>query len=151
MIWTLTKIITLLRYALFAYGPDQLSTIHVRALRCKENQCLTIRNPSLGENRQQVKYVESVLKINLNGNTIVTACNESVGSEWGFSFAPFDSIQQDPNDDGKSFKSPIDIFYKQICHYVIGFVVKSFPFESKEEIKNGKDEKKITIMIEDLQ
>ncbi|KAJ0540762.1 putative leucine-rich repeat domain superfamily [Helianthus annuus] len=33
----------------------------------KESQCLTIRNPSLGENRQKVKYVESVLNINLNG------------------------------------------------------------------------------------
>ncbi|KAJ0524524.1 putative nucleic acid-binding protein [Helianthus annuus] len=71
----------------------------------KENQCLIIRNPSLGENCQK-------------------------------------SIQQDPNDDGKAFKSPID---------VIGFVVKSFPFEPKEESKHGNDEKKITFMLEDLQ
>ncbi|KAJ0532169.1 putative nucleic acid-binding protein [Helianthus annuus] len=54
----------------------------------------------------------------------------------------FEFIEQDPNDDGKGLKSPID---------VIGFVVKSFPFEPKEESKHGKDEKKITFMLQDLQ
>ncbi|KAJ0485400.1 putative DNA helicase [Helianthus annuus] len=85
----------------------------------KENHCLVIRNPSLGENRQKVKYVSSALKINLNDNTVVTACNEAVGSEWGFEFVPFDSLVEDPEDDNNSFRSSID---------VIGYVVRSFPF-----------------------
>ncbi|KAF5753474.1 putative nucleic acid-binding protein [Helianthus annuus] len=73
----------------------------------KENQCLTIRNPSMGENRQKVKYVHTSFKINLNPNTTVQECNEPVGAEWGFDFSPFDSIVDDPLDDSKSFKSPI--------------------------------------------
>ncbi|XP_022040342.1 replication protein A 70 kDa DNA-binding subunit B-like [Helianthus annuus] len=108
----------------------------------KENQCLTIRNPSMGENRQKVKYVHSTLKINLNENTVVEAYTELVGSEWGFDFTPFDSILEDPDDDGKSFKSPID---------VIGFVVKSIPAEGKSGNNNGKEENKVTFILEDLQ
>ncbi|KAJ0933623.1 putative nucleic acid-binding, replication factor A [Helianthus annuus] len=73
----------------------------------KEKQCLFIRNPSLGENRQKVN-----------------------------------SIVEDPTDDNKSFKSPID---------VIGFVVKSFPYDLKEDTKDGKQEKKLTFMLQDLE
>ncbi|KAJ0600072.1 putative replication protein A, OB [Helianthus annuus] len=108
----------------------------------KENQCLTIRNPSLGENRQKVKYVHSSFKINLNETTIVEESAEPVGAEWGFDFSPFESVVEDPDDDGKSFKSPIDI---------IGFVVKCLPSEDKTENNNGKDEKKATFILEDLQ
>ncbi|XP_021980117.2 replication protein A 70 kDa DNA-binding subunit B-like [Helianthus annuus] len=90
----------------------------------------------MGENRQKVKYVQSSLKINLNDNTTVEECNEPVGAEWGFDFSPFDSVVDDPHDDGKSFKSPID---------VIGFVVKCLPSEDKSEHNNGKDEKKTTL------
>ncbi|KAJ0536360.1 putative replication protein A, OB [Helianthus annuus] len=107
----------------------------------KENHCLVIRNPSLGENRQKVKYVSSALKINLNDNTVVTACNEAVGSEWGFEFVPFDNLVENPEDDSNSFKSSIDI---------IGYVVRSFPFELKDNNNNGKEEKKLTFMLEDL-
>ncbi|KAJ0566915.1 putative transcription factor B3-Domain family [Helianthus annuus] len=107
----------------------------------KANQCLTIRNPSMGENCQKVKYVHSSLKINLNDNTNVEACNEPVGAEWEFDFSPFDSFVDDPDDDDKSFKSPID---------VIGFVVKCLPSEDKSEHNNGKDEKKTTFILEDL-
>ncbi|KAJ0787388.1 putative nucleic acid-binding, replication factor A [Helianthus annuus] len=108
----------------------------------KENQCLTIRNPSMGENRQKVKYVHTSFKINLNPNTTVQECNEPVGAEWGFDFSPFDSIVDDPLDDSKSFKSPID---------VIGFVVKCLPSDDKSDNNNGKDEKKTTFILEDLQ
>ncbi|KAJ0656172.1 putative nucleic acid-binding, replication factor A [Helianthus annuus] len=108
----------------------------------KENQCLTIRNPSLGENRQKVKYVHSSFKINLNETTIVEQSAEPVGAEWGFDFSPFESVVEDPDNDGKSFKSPID---------VIGFVVKCLPSEEKTENNNGKDEKKATFILEDLQ
>ncbi|XP_035842269.1 uncharacterized protein LOC118488936 [Helianthus annuus] len=108
----------------------------------KENQCLTIRNPSMGENRQKVKYVHTSFKINLNPNTTVQECNEPVGAEWGFDFSPFDSIVDDPQDDSKSFKSPID---------VIGFVVKCLPSDDKSDNNNGKDEKKTTFILEDLQ
>ncbi|KAF5766284.1 putative nucleic acid-binding protein [Helianthus annuus] len=75
----------------------------------KEKQCLFIRNPSLGENRQKVKYVHISTKINLNSNAIVSVCDEPVGTEWGFDFSPFSSVVQDPTDDNKSFKSPIGI------------------------------------------
>ena len=68
-----------------------------------------IRNPSLGENRQKVKYVHISTKINLNSNAIVSVCDEPVGTEWGFDFSPFSSIVQDPTDDNKSFRSPIGI------------------------------------------
>ncbi|KAJ0884618.1 putative nucleic acid-binding, replication factor A [Helianthus annuus] len=108
----------------------------------KENQCLTIRNPSMGENRQKVKYVHSTLKINLNENTVVEAYSGHVGSEWGFDFTPFDSIREDPDEDFKSFKSPID---------VIGFVVRSIPAEVKTDSNNGKEENKVTFILEDLQ
>ncbi|KAJ0815159.1 putative nucleic acid-binding, replication factor A [Helianthus annuus] len=108
----------------------------------KENQCLTIRNPSMGENRQKVKYVHSTFKINLNENTVVEAYTGHVGSEWGFDFTPFDSIREDPDEDFKSFKSPID---------VIGFVVKSIPAEVKSDSNNGKEENKVTFILEDLQ
>ncbi|KAJ0753793.1 putative replication protein A, OB [Helianthus annuus] len=108
----------------------------------KENQCLTIRNPSLGENRQKVKYVHSSFKINLNENTIVEQSAEPVGAEWGFDFSPFESVVEDPDNDDKSFKSPID---------VIGFVVKCLPSEEKTKNNNGKDEKKATFILEDLQ
>ncbi|KAJ0947956.1 putative replication protein A, OB [Helianthus annuus] len=108
----------------------------------KENQCLTIRNPSLRENRQKVKYVHSSFKINLNETTIVEQSAEPVGAEWGFDFSPFESVVEDPDNDGKSFKSPID---------VIGFVVKCLPSEEKTENNNGKDEKKATFILEDLQ
>ncbi|XP_035841273.1 uncharacterized protein LOC118488168 [Helianthus annuus] len=77
----------------------------------KEKQCLFIRNPSLGENRQKVKYVHISTKINLNSNAIVSVCDEPVGSEWGFDFSPFSSIVEDPTDDSKSFKSPIGYLY----------------------------------------
>ncbi|KAJ0467903.1 putative nucleic acid-binding, replication factor A [Helianthus annuus] len=137
----------------------------------KENQCLTIRNPSRGENRQKVKYVHSSLKINLNDNTTVEECNEPVGAEWGFDFSPFDSVVDDPHDDGKSFKSPIGTLFLNfffnfinlilyiICNInfiilysfdVIGFVVKCLPSEDKSEHNNGKDEKKTTFILEDL-
>ncbi|KAJ0495480.1 putative nucleic acid-binding, replication factor A [Helianthus annuus] len=108
----------------------------------KEKQCLFIRNPSLGENRQKVKYVHISTKINLNSNAIVSVCDEPVGTEWGFDFSPFSSVVQDPTDDNKSFKSPID---------VIGFVVKSFPYDLKEDTKDGKQEKKLTFMLQDLE
>ncbi|KAJ0929300.1 putative nucleic acid-binding, replication factor A [Helianthus annuus] len=108
----------------------------------KEKQCLFIRNPSLGENRQKVKYVHIPTKINLNSNAIVSVCDEPVGTEWGFDFSPFRSVVEDPNDDNKSFKSPID---------VIGFVVKSFPYDLKEDTKDGKQEKKLTFMLQDLE
>ncbi|KAJ0448551.1 putative transcription factor B3-Domain family [Helianthus annuus] len=108
----------------------------------KEKQCLFIRNPSLGENRQKVKYVHISTKINLNTNAIVSVCDEPVGTEWGFDFSPFSSIVQDPTDDNKSFRSPID---------VIGFVVKSFPYDLKEDTKDGKQEKKLTFMLQDLE
>ncbi|KAJ0953753.1 putative nucleic acid-binding, replication factor A [Helianthus annuus] len=96
----------------------------------------------MGENRQKVKYVHSSFKINLNVNTTVQECNEPVGAEWGFDFSPFDSIVDDPHDDSKSFKSPID---------VIGFVVKCLPSDDKSDHNNGKDEKKTTFILEDLQ
>ncbi|KAJ0454052.1 putative nucleic acid-binding, replication factor A [Helianthus annuus] len=108
----------------------------------KEKQCLFIRNPSLGENRQKVKYVHESTKINLNSNAVVTVCDEPVGSEWGFDFSPFSSIVEDHTDDKKSFKSPID---------VIGFVVKSFPYDLKEDTRDGKQEKKLTFMLQDLE
>ncbi|KAJ0535775.1 putative transcription factor B3-Domain family [Helianthus annuus] len=108
----------------------------------KEKQCLFIRNPSLGENRQKVKYVHISTKINLNSNAIVSVCDEPVGTEWGFDFSPFSSVVQDPTDDNKSFKSRID---------VIGFVVKSFPYDLKEDTKDGKQEKKLTFMLQDLE
>ncbi|KAJ0580916.1 putative nucleic acid-binding protein [Helianthus annuus] len=107
----------------------------------EEKRCLTIRNPSLGENRQKVKYTNGGLKINLNNNTVVEECHEATGSEWGFDFTPFDSIVEDPTTDNKFFKSPID---------VNGFVVKSFPFEVDMETNNGKNQKKVTFMLEDL-
>ncbi|KAJ0539401.1 putative nucleic acid-binding protein [Helianthus annuus] len=107
-----------------------------------ENQYLTIRNPSMGENRQKVKYVHSSFKINLNDNTTVQECNEPVGAEWGFDFSPFDSVVDDPLDDSKSFKSLID---------VIGFVVKCLPSDDKSDHNNGKDDKKTTFILEDLQ
>ncbi|XP_035835733.1 replication protein A 70 kDa DNA-binding subunit B-like [Helianthus annuus] len=107
----------------------------------EEKRCLTIRNPSLGENRQKVKYAHGGLNINLNNNTVVEECHEAIGSEWGFDFTPFDSVVEDPTDDSKFFKSPID---------VIGFVVKSFPFEVDMETNNGKNQKKVTFMLEDL-
>ncbi|KAJ0640504.1 putative nucleic acid-binding, replication factor A [Helianthus annuus] len=107
----------------------------------EEKRCLTIRNPSLGENRQKVKYAKGGLKINLNNNTVVEECHEAIGSEWGFDFTPFDSIVEDPTVDNKFFKSPID---------VIGFVVKSFPFEIDTETNNGQNQKKVTFMLEDL-
>ncbi|KAJ0613971.1 hypothetical protein HanRHA438_Chr02g0052381 [Helianthus annuus] len=108
----------------------------------EEKRCLTIRNPSLGENRQKVKYAHGGLKINLNKNTVVEECHEPIGSEWGFDFTPFSSVVEDPIDDNKLFKSPID---------VIGFVVKSFPFEVDMETNNGKNQKKVMFMLEDLQ
>ncbi|KAJ0447354.1 putative nucleic acid-binding, replication factor A [Helianthus annuus] len=108
----------------------------------KEKQCLFIRNPSLRENRQKVKYVHIPTKINLNSNAIVSVCDEPVGTEWGFDFSPFSSVVEDPTDDNKSFKSPID---------VIGFVVKSFPYDLKEDTKDGKQEKKLTFMLQDLE
>ncbi|KAJ0627018.1 putative transcription factor B3-Domain family [Helianthus annuus] len=107
----------------------------------EEKSCLTIRNPSLGENRQKVKYANGGLKINLNNNTVVEECHEAIGSEWGFDFTPFDSVVEDPTVDNKFFKSPID---------VIGFVVKSFPFEVDTETNNGQNQKKVTFMLEDL-
>ncbi|KAJ0457726.1 putative transcription factor B3-Domain family [Helianthus annuus] len=107
----------------------------------EEKRCLTIRNPSLGENRQKVKYANGGLKINLNNNTVVEECHEAIGSEWGFDFTPFDSVVEDPTVDNKFFKSPID---------VIGFVVKSFPFEVDTETNNGQNQKKVTFMLEDL-
>ncbi|KAJ0612703.1 putative nucleic acid-binding, replication factor A [Helianthus annuus] len=73
----------------------------------EEKRCLTIRNPSLGENRQKVKYAKGGLKINLNNNTVVEECHEAIGSEWGFDFTPFDSVVEDPTVDNKFFKSPI--------------------------------------------
>ncbi|KAJ0860331.1 putative replication protein A, OB [Helianthus annuus] len=106
-----------------------------------DQECLTIRNPSLGENRQKVKYVHSSFKINLNETTIVEESAEPVGAEWGFDFSPFESVGEDPDDDDKLFKSPID---------VIGFVVKCLPSEDKTENNNGKDEKKATFILEDL-
>ncbi|XP_022014173.1 uncharacterized protein LOC110913659 [Helianthus annuus] len=96
----------------------------------------------MGENRQKVKYVHSSFKINLNNNTTVQECNEPVGAEWGFDFSPFDSVVDDPHDDSKSFKSPID---------VIGFVIKCLPSDDKSDHNNGKDEKKTTFILEDLQ
>ncbi|XP_035832868.1 replication protein A 70 kDa DNA-binding subunit B-like [Helianthus annuus] len=96
----------------------------------------------MGENRQKVKYVHSSFKINLNDNTTVQECNEPVGAEWGFDFSPFDSVVDDPHDDSKSFKSPID---------VIGFVVKCLPSDDKSDHNNCKDEKKTTFILEDLQ
>ncbi|KAJ0753335.1 putative transcription factor B3-Domain family [Helianthus annuus] len=107
----------------------------------EEKRCLTIRNPSLGENRQKVKYANGGLKINLNNNTVVEECHEAIGSEWGFDFTPFDSVVEDPTVDNKFFKSPID---------VIGFVVKSYPFEVDTETNNGQNQKKVTFMLEDL-
>ncbi|XP_035845239.1 replication protein A 70 kDa DNA-binding subunit D-like [Helianthus annuus] len=95
----------------------------------------------IGTKMQKVKYVHSSLKINLNDNTTVEACNEHVGAEWGFDFSPFDSVVDDPDDDGKSFKSPID---------VIGFVIKCLLAEDKSEHNNGKDENKTTFILEDL-
>ncbi|XP_021971776.2 replication protein A 70 kDa DNA-binding subunit B-like [Helianthus annuus] len=92
----------------------------------------------MGENRQKVKYVHSSFKINLNDNTIVEESNEPVGAEWGFDFSPFESVVEDPDDDGKSFKSHFD---------VIGFVVKCLPSEDKTEHNNGKDEKKIYVTL----
>ncbi|KAJ0802318.1 putative nucleic acid-binding protein [Helianthus annuus] len=56
----------------------------------EEKRCLTIRNPSLGENRQKVKYANGGLKINLNNNTVDEECHEAIGCEWGFDFTPFD-------------------------------------------------------------
>ncbi|XP_035845834.1 uncharacterized protein LOC110939032 [Helianthus annuus] len=82
------------------------------------------------------------MKINLNSNAIVSVCDEHVGTEWGFDFSPFRSVVEDPNDDNKSFKSPID---------VIGFFVKSFPYDLKEDTKDGKQEKKLTFMLQDLE
>ncbi|KAM0015078.1 putative nucleic acid-binding protein [Helianthus debilis subsp. tardiflorus] len=107
----------------------------------EEKRCLTIRNPSLGENRQKVKYANGGLKINLNNNTVVEECHEAIGSEWGFDFTPFDSVVEDPTVDNKFFKSPID---------VIGFLVKSFPFEIDTETNNGQNQKKVTFVLEDL-
>ncbi|XP_035845749.1 uncharacterized protein LOC110940223 [Helianthus annuus] len=70
----------------------------------EEKRCLTIRNPSLGENRQKVKYAKGGLKINLNNNTVVEECHEAIGSEWGFDFTPFDSVVEDPTVDNKFLK-----------------------------------------------
>ncbi|MFS7985077.1 putative nucleic acid-binding protein [Helianthus anomalus] len=77
----------------------------------EEKRCLTIRNPSLGENRQKVKYANGGLNINLNNNTVVEECHEAIGSEWGFDFTPFDTVVEDPTADNKFFKSPIGIIY----------------------------------------
>ena len=34
---------------------------------------------------------------------------------------------------------------------VIGFVVKSFPYDLKEDTRDGKQEKKLTFMLQDLE
>ncbi|KAJ0569328.1 putative transcription factor B3-Domain family [Helianthus annuus] len=94
----------------------------------EEKRCLTIRNPSLGENRQKVKYAKGGLKINLNNNTVVEECHEAIGSEWGFDFTPFDSVVEDPTVDNKFLKVQL----------------------IDTETNNGQNQKKVTFMLEDL-
>ncbi|XP_035831862.1 uncharacterized protein LOC110869913 [Helianthus annuus] len=86
----------------------------------EEKRCLMIRNPSLGENRQKVKYANGGFKINLNNNTVVEECHEAIGSEWGFDFTPFDSVVEDPtvdNNNKQIFVTLWDGYADQIMEY----------------------------------
>ncbi|KAL8216305.1 hypothetical protein R6Q57_023142 [Mikania cordata] len=104
----------------------------------KENTTLIILKPTLGDiSHAKYKYVENPIKICLNWNTKVKHYEAFDGPKYGFNFIPFQSILENE-------------ILENATINVIGYIVKCFKLENFTG-KDGKESKKIKIIIEDLE
>ncbi|KAD7479021.1 hypothetical protein E3N88_02157 [Mikania micrantha] len=60
----------------------------------KEGDCFIIRKPSLGDNMDPYKILNHPYKVHLNWGSTVVKCMDFRGTQYGFSFSPFEQLIQ---------------------------------------------------------
>ncbi|KAL8188530.1 hypothetical protein R6Q57_029818 [Mikania cordata] len=58
----------------------------------KEVECFIIRKPSLGDNMNPYKILNHPYKVHLHWGSTVVKCMDFRGTQYGFSFSPFEQL-----------------------------------------------------------
>ncbi|KAD6453345.1 hypothetical protein E3N88_08050 [Mikania micrantha] len=104
----------------------------------KEGDCFIIRKPSLGDNMNPYKILNHPYKVHLNWGSTVVKCMDFRGTQYGFSFSPFEQLIQNSVADNTILD-------------VIGYVYTYFPIQESISTKTGKLCRRIKIHLQDYE